>query len=74
MYGVCGMNNYCALKSTVTDTELIVTKLLGNEPLKSNSKCVVNFVEIIHDCIPRRVPLKLFFESHYLDRKLYLKV
>ena len=48
-------------------------KLFGNEPLDSNSNCVVNFVEILHDCIPRRVDLNLFFKSHS-DHKLYLKV
>ena len=73
MYAVCGGDNICTLNSTVTNTERAVVTKLNNEPLKSYSNCKVNFVEIIHDCIPRRVPLKLFFKSHP-DHNVYLKV
>ena len=75
VYGECGrFDIHCGLKSTVTENELRVTKSLGNEPLNYNSHCVVNFVEIIHDCIPRRVPLKLYFKSGFFGQNLYLKV
>ena len=73
MYGLCGENNnHCTLLSAVTNGKLKVTRLLGNEPLNTNSNCTVNFVEIIHNCIPGRVPLTLFFKSYH--HKLYLKV
>jgi len=71
VYAVCGNNNFCILNSTVTSTELPIATT--NNPLPSSSNCVVNFVEIIHDCMPRRVDLDLSFTSHATD-KLYLEV
>ena len=41
--------------------------------MDSDSNCVVNFVEIIHDCVPRLVDLDLTFASHGTDN-LYLEV
>ena len=41
--------------------------------MDSDSNCVVNFVEIIHDCVPRSVDLDLTFASHGTDN-LYLEV
>lgn len=73
VYADCGADNYCTLNSTATNSELAITKIQHNEPLNSNSNCTVNHVEIIHDCIPRCVDLRLSFTS-YSDNKLYLQV
>lgn len=73
VYAVCSRNAYCVLCSTITSTELLIKKTNNNVPLNADSDCVVNFVEIIHDCIPRCVNLKLWFASYGTDN-LYLQV
>ena len=40
--------------------------------LTADTNCTINYVEIIHDCEPRRAPLELQIVPQ--DRKLYLKV
>ena len=44
--------------------------------LYTEDNCVVNFVEIIHDCVPRIVGLTLMFERNDHDESdlVYLKV
>ena len=74
VYAFCGNNEFCALKSTATKTELPIEKSYHNIPLNAESDCVVNFVEIIHDCVPRRVDLKFIFKSPTESDNLYLKV
>ena len=71
----CGATNYCTLNLTAAKfnyTELAVTKL-NNVPLNSNSSCVVNFVEVIHNCKPQLIELDLSFIPR-ADNKLYLQV
>ena len=71
VYAACGNDDLCLLNSTETNAELPIAvkwKLLG-----SNDNCVVNLVEIIHDCMPRRVDLSLSFTSH-ATHNLYLMV
>ena len=72
VYAVCGRDNVCTLNSTATHTELPIAVLQWNE-IDSDSNCTVNYVEIIHDCVPRLVDLDLTFASHETD-KLYLEV
>ena len=54
--------------------EVPVVKSDGHIPLNADSGCEVNFVEIIHDCIPRRVDLMFIFEKSNEKDRLYLKV
>ena len=70
----CTANGFCTLISTAAKAELPIEKSLYNIPLNTESGCEVNFVEIIHDCIPRCVDLKFVFESHdsYSTDYLYL--
>ena len=71
VYVTC--NKYiCIFKSPTTNKELPV--VTPNNILHSDDKCLVNFVEIIHDCIPRFVDLKLSFTTHEGDTNLYLQV
>ena len=44
--------------------------------LYAEDNCMVNFVEIIHDCVPRIVGLTLMFERNDYDESdlVYLKV
>ena len=72
VYAVCGDDDLCVLNSTETNTELAVAAK-WNHLLDSDDNCVVNFVEIIHDCMPRRVDLSLSFTSH-ATHSLYLMV
>ena len=72
VYASCGNDHICSFISSRYNVELAVTKV-DNQALYSSSNCVVNFVEIIRDCIPRHVDLKLNFTS-YSDNKLYLQV
>ena len=73
MYADCGSgDNICPLVSAVKATKLPITTELSNNLPNSDSNCVVNSVDIIHDCMPRCVDLKFTFSS-YSD-KLYLKV
>ena len=72
VYAVCGIDNFCTLNSTATFTELPIAVSQWNH-IDSDSNCVVNFVEIIHDCVPRLVDLDLTFASHGTDN-LYLEV
>ena len=73
VYAVCGKNDFCTLNSTATKAELPIVKTLYNIPLNADSDCKVNFVEIIHDCLPRCVDLKFIFEPRLPDG-LCLKV
>ena len=52
---------------------LPIEKTKNNIALNADSDCVVNYVEIIHDCIPRQVSLNFSFISHG-DDSLYLRV
>ena len=63
-------HNTCIFKSPVTNNELPIAT--SSNVLYSDNHCKVNFVEIIHDCIPRRVDLKLQFASY--GNKVYLQV
>lgn len=65
----------CTLNSSLTKFERPFAKVnnLHDEPMSSNSNCVVNFVEVLHDCMPRCIDLKITFKSHS-DNKLYLQV
>ena len=71
VYAVCGNDHICSFNSSKYNVELAVTKT-DNQLLHSDSNCVVNYVEIIRDCIPRCVDLKLNFTSH--SDKVYLQV
>ena len=62
----------CIFKSSATNEELPVDK--SEKHLHPSDKCWVNFVEIIHDCQPRSVNLKLNFTTHSGYNKLYLQV
>ena len=71
VYPVCGKDMVCSLNSTVTNVELPLYSTTHG-PLTADSGCTVNYVEIIHDCMPRHVPLELNFTSN--NGRLYLKV
>lgn len=76
VYAVCGVDgidDICTLNSPETKTELAITKL-NSLPLEDNDGCKINFVDVIHDCKPRRVYLKLSLVSYSGDYKLYLQV
>ena len=74
VYAFCSRNNeYCLLISTATSTQLPIEKTSNNIALPADSDCVVNFVEIIHDCLPRCVDIKLRLGS-YEAKYLYLQV
>ena len=74
VYAVCSRNNeYCLLSSMATSTQLPIETTNNNIALANGSDCVVNFVEIIHDCLPRCVDMKLRFRS-YETNYLYLQV
>ena len=68
----CDQNNVCLFRSSQTNKELPIAT--SSNMLYSNSHCKVNYVEVIHDCIPRRVDLQLHFTLHEEDTKLYLQV
>ena len=72
VYVACHDNDMCIFISPEGGTELQVS--MPDNPLYSNDKCVVNFVEMIHDCKPRRVDLTLKFTSYPGDDRLYLQV
>ncbi|XP_065910225.1 uncharacterized protein [Dysidea avara] len=71
VYPVCGKDMVCSLNSTVTNVELPLYSTTHG-PLTADSGCTVNYVEIIHDCMPRHVPLELNFTSN--NGRLYLKL
>ena len=73
VYAGCAENDICSLISTAKKAEVPIEKSLYNIPLNAESGCEVNFVEIIHDCIPRCVDLKFIFDSQSTEY-LYLKV
>lgn len=60
------------MNSISENIELPVEKLNGKVLLSDGSDCEVNFVEIIHDCIPRYVDLKFRFVPHVIDTKHYI--
>ena len=72
VYVTCNDNNICIFKSLKDGSELQVSSPVN--PLHSSDKCVVNYVDVIHDCMPRRVDLTLKFTSYAGDNKLYLQV
>ena len=68
----CNDMDVCIFALSEDGTELQVS--MNSNPLQSSDKCMVNFVEIIHDCMPRSVDLTLKFTSYPGDDKLYLQV
>ena len=75
VYADCRSNsNICTLISVSQKKEVPIVKSNGHIPLNADSGCEVNFVEIIHDCIPRRVDLMFIIEKSNTKDKLYLKV
>jgi len=70
VYIICDQSNACIFKSTVTHNELPIATT--SNPLPTTSICYVNYVEIIHDCVPRRIQMILNFTSH--DNSVYLQV
>ena len=68
----CLADNMCIFISPETNTELQIP--MPTNTLHSSDKCVVNFVEMIHDCMPRNVSLTLKFTSYPGDDRLYLEV
>ena len=75
VYVSCNDNDVCIFMSTSLETpssELQVS--MPTNPLHSSDNCVVNYVEIIHDCMPRRVELTLKFTSYLGNDNLYLQV
>ena len=69
----CDENHVCIFESSITkNKELpVVTK---DNMLHSDDNCVVNFVDIIHYCAPKRVDLELSFTTRVGDTNLYLQV
>ena len=72
VYLSCNEVDMCNFMSPETDDELQVST--PNNTLRSSDNCMVNYVEIIHDCMPRLIDLTLVFTSHSKDDKLYLQV
>ena len=72
VYVTCHDNDMCIFTSSENGTELQVS--MPTNPLHSSDNCMVNFVEIIHDCKPRCVNLILKFIPHSGDDMLYLQV
>ena len=72
VYVTCNDNNLCTFMAPKTNTKLPVSA--PTNPLSSSDKCVVNYVEMIHDCMPRRVDVTLKFTSYPADNRLYLQV
>ena len=68
----CHDNDMCIFTSPEDGTKLQVSTKIN--PMKSSVKCVVNYVEIIHDCMPRNVSLTLKFIPDEGDDRLYLQV
>ena len=64
------------MNSTTTKTQLPIEKTTNGMLLYAEDNCMVNFVEIIHDCVPRIVGLTLMFERNDHDESdlVYLKV
>ena len=71
VHASCNDDDVCIFLSE-TNTELQVS--MPNDLLHSRDNCLVNYVEIIHDCMPRSVNLTLKFTSYSGDDKLYLQV
>ena len=65
-------NDMCIFTSPEDGNELQVS--MSYNPLQSSDNCVVNYVEMIHDCKPRRVDLILNFTSYPGNDNLYLQV
>ena len=72
VYLSCNEVDMCNFMSVQSDYELQVS--MPNNPLHSDDNCMVNYVEIIHDCMPRLIDLTLVFTSHSGDDNLYLQV
>ena len=64
-------HNVCIFKSVLTNNLLPIA--VSSSMLHSDDSCRANFVEIIHDCMPRRVDLDLIFASNG-NNELYLQV
>ena len=62
----------CIFTSPEDGAELQVSSPYN--PMDSSDNCTVNFVDVIHDCVPRRVDLTLKFTSYAGNDKLYLQV
>ena len=74
VYAVCETSDYCDLISPITNTQLPIEKTKTMMPLDAESHCRVDIVEIIHDCLPRSVDVKLRFESKNESDCVYLQV
>ena len=72
VYISCHDNDICIFTSPEDGDELQISSPVN--PLQSSDECVVNFVDVIHDCMPRRVDLNLKFTSNPGDNRLYLQV
>ena len=72
VYVSCKDIDMCNFTSPETGAELPVSPPFNY--LRSRDSCMVNYVEIIHDCMPRLIDLTLDFISHSGDDKLYLQV
>ena len=72
VYISCHGNDMCIFTSSEDGAELQVSML--DSSLDSGDKCVVNSVDIVHDCMPRRVDLTLKFTSYAGNDGLYFQV
>ena len=72
VYVSCQDNDVCIFTSPEDGRQLQVSTPYN--PLHSTDNCMVNYVEIIHDCMPRSVDLTLKFTSYPGDDNLYLQV
>ena len=70
VYLTCRQDGTCGLKLVKDNTERpLATKF---EELTTDHNCMISYVEIIHDCEPRKVPLELHLVSR--DNRFYFKV
>ena len=73
VYVSCNDDDVCIFTSPEDGTTELQISMQSN-PLHSGDNCVVNNVEIIHDCMPRNVDLTLKFTSYPGNDNLYLQV
>ena len=74
VHAVCETGDYCDLMSPTTNAQLPIEKTKDMIPLDAESDCRVNFVEIIHDCLPRSVGVKLRFKRKDDSDRVHLQV
>ncbi|XP_065910449.1 uncharacterized protein [Dysidea avara] len=70
VYLTCRENGICSFNLVKNNMEQPLAT--QSNDLTADTNCTINYVEIIHDCEPRRAPLELQIVPQ--DRKLYLKV